>query len=215
MESSSEQNSELTLTCKDRKHRGKLIVFEGIDGSGKSTQCDLYCAFLRGLGNTVEKLVFPDRTTTTGRLIHAYLNHELVWDAYSAQLFFAQNRHEKMDEIKQKLKEGITLVVDRYSGSGIAYGVAKGMPQHMCIALEQPMPKPDITYLLHLPVEAAVTRLQSRGKTTELMEKNQTFQRRVGEVYQRLAQKFEWIVIDTTGLSIQSTHDKIVRTLIW
>jgi dTMP kinase len=106
--------------------RGALLVFEGGDRSGKSTQARKLTQYLLAQNVNAQLRSFPDRRTDIGHLIDRYLKRELELTDEAIHLLFAANRWEMMPELKQLLNDGTTLVVDRYSFSGIAFTAAKG-----------------------------------------------------------------------------------------
>lgn len=108
--------------------RGALIVVEGVDRSGKSTQAKKLVDSLRSKAYKTELMVFPDRTTNTGRLINEYLsNKDCKLNDEAIHLLFAANRWENVDKIKKLIYEGITIIIDRYSYSGMVYSMAKSI----------------------------------------------------------------------------------------
>ncbi|XP_072950271.1 thymidylate kinase isoform X3 [Typha angustifolia] len=133
--------------------RGSLIVLEGLDRSGKTSQCSNLLSYLRGTGLSVEAWRFPDRSTSIGQLISAYLANESQLDDKAIHLLFSANRWEKRALMENKLKSGITIVVDRYSYSGVAFSVAKGLDMGWCMALEMGLIAPDLVIFLDIPPE--------------------------------------------------------------
>ncbi|KEP61269.1 UNVERIFIED_CONTAM: thymidylate kinase [Hammondia hammondi] len=112
--------------------RGCLVVFEGIDRSGKSTQARLAYERLTKEGHAAELIRFPDRTTPIGQVLDRFLanapwssdgQHPQVPPPQLTHLLFAANRWEAQARILRALGEGRTVLVDRYSFSGIAYTV--------------------------------------------------------------------------------------------
>lgn len=106
--------------------RGALIVIEGVDRSGKSTQCKKLVESL--LENKVSAVYmnFPDRTTVIGGLINEYLrNQNCKLNDQTIHLLFSANRWENIEKMKNFLNKGTTLIVDRYSYSGIAFSSSK------------------------------------------------------------------------------------------
>jgi dTMP kinase len=75
--------------------RGALIVLEGLDRSGKSSQCARLLSFLQGKGCAAEGWRFPDRETSVGKMISAYLANESQLDDRTIHLLFSANRWEK------------------------------------------------------------------------------------------------------------------------
>ncbi|GAV06403.1 hypothetical protein RvY_16406-1 [Ramazzottius varieornatus] len=109
--------------------RGALIVFEGLDRSGKTTQVN---RLLQDLEGTKERypyrgMRFPDRTPANPINIEIcdYLSKKKELPAREAHLLFTKQRQNQKDEMERFLQNGTTLVVDRYSHSGAAYSAAK------------------------------------------------------------------------------------------
>lgn len=75
--------------------RGALIVLEGLDRSGKTSQSQRLLSHLEGLGHSVESWRFPDRTTSVGQMISSYLSNESQLDDHTIHLLFSANRWEK------------------------------------------------------------------------------------------------------------------------
>lgn len=105
--------------------RGALIVIEGVDRSGKSTQCKRLVETLLQRQIKAQLITFPDRTTVIGEIIDKYLRHCNNLCDEAIHLLFCANRWEKRNQMEQLLKKGITLIVDRYSYSGIVYSSVK------------------------------------------------------------------------------------------
>lgn len=105
--------------------RGALIVIEGVDKVGKTTQCQRLVRELNDAKLPVEYWKYPRRDTPTGSLINQYLTGTCSLDDHVIHLLFSANRWETAKEMKEKLQKGITLIVDRYAYSGAAYSAAK------------------------------------------------------------------------------------------
>lgn len=212
--------------------RGAFILLEGIDKCGKSTIAKCLVDSLNNKGYKCELLHFPDRTTYTGRLINEYLkNDNLKLNNEAIHLLFAANRWENIDKIKELLHKGITLVVDRYSYSGIAYSVAKSMLYvsfnldkfnlhqfHIlfssdmdiswCKRPENGLPKPDLIFLLHLDDEEIAKRLNANTSDTERYE-NFVMQKKVADTYRNLVEN-DWHVIDAND-SIENLESLLTQ----
>ncbi|GAB1212973.1 dTMP kinase [Aspergillus terreus] len=108
--------------------RGALIVVEGLDRAGKSSQCEALRDVLQKSGHTVKYIRFPDRTTAIGKMIDSYLRGQSQMDDHSIHLLFSANRWEVAQSIERDVDNGTTVIVDRYSYSGAVYSAAKGNP---------------------------------------------------------------------------------------
>lgn len=174
--------------------RGAFVLLEGGDRCGKTTQCARLVSHLMAKGVQAEMWRFPDRTTAVGNVIDEYLCKKIELDDRAAHLLFAANRWEKQEEMMRKLQSGITLVVDRYSHSGVAFTAAKGVPGldvDWCKASENGLVKPDCLLYLHAPVETAA----SRGGFGLERYENLDMQNRVKEQFELLKEE-DWVLID-------------------
>jgi dTMP kinase len=178
--------------------RGKLIVFEGIDRSGKSTQSQMLFDHLSKT-TKCELLRFPNRSTTTGKLINDYLNSSNVND-HAIHLIFSANRWELFEEMKEKLMNGVSLIVDRYVDSGLAYSLAKGLDREWCRTADIGLVKPDITIFLKQDPQRASERKDYGLERFEKLE----FQTKVAQEFENL----EHVIIDAS-LSISDIHELI------
>ncbi|CAN1133606.1 Thymidylate kinase [Linum perenne] len=162
--------------------RGALIVLEGLDRSGKTSQSARLVSYLEGTGHSAELWRFPDRTTSVGKMISAYLSNESQLDDRTIHLLFSANRWEKRSLMESKLRSGTTLIVDRYSYSGVAFSSAKGLDLEWCKAPEFGLPAPDMVLYLDIPPEKAAERGGYGGERYEQLE----FQKKVAECYHAL-----------------------------
>jgi dTMP kinase len=115
--------------------RGSLIVFEGCDKSGKTTQVKLLVDRLNREGRPAKMMQFPDRTTAIGSIIHSYLTCTKELDDHAIHLLFSANRWELEQQIVNTLAEGITLIIDRYAFSGVAFSAAKVFHHYIILIL--------------------------------------------------------------------------------
>ncbi|CAB1412439.1 unnamed protein product [Pleuronectes platessa] len=191
------------MACK----RGALIVLEGVDKAGKTTQCQKLLQALQQSGRPVEMMRFPDRSTTIGQLISAYLQKKSDLEDHTVHLLFSANRWEMVPLMKKKLEQGITLVVDRYAFSGVAFTGAKpGFCLDWCMKPDVGLPKPDLVMFLQLsPVEAAL-----RGQFGEERYETSSFQRAVQQKFEHLMKdpSINWQVIDASK-SVDDVHKDI------
>ncbi|KAF2858585.1 thymidylate kinase [Piedraia hortae CBS 480.64] len=138
--------------------RGYLIAFEGLDRSGKSTQCSRVAARIRSAGQEVKIISFPERTTPIGKLIDEYLTSKEDLHPRVLQLLFTANRWEMADKIVKLIEEGTTVILDRYYYSGCAYAAAQGLGLAASRHAEVGLPRPDVCVFLDLGAEEAARR---------------------------------------------------------
>ncbi|XP_068136711.1 thymidylate kinase isoform X2 [Hyperolius riggenbachi] len=163
--------------------RGALIVLEGADRAGKSTQARRLVEALKERGYQAEGLRFPERTTEIGRLVGSYLEKKSNLEDHTVHLLFSANRWEQVPMIKEKLRNGVTLVVDRYAFSGVAFTSSKeDFSLHWCKQPDVGLPKPDLVLFLKISPEAAA---QRGGFGNERYETS-AFQERVEKRYAEL-----------------------------
>ncbi|XP_047443391.1 thymidylate kinase [Mugil cephalus] len=187
--------------------RGALIVLEGVDKAGKTTQCNKLVQKLHHSGQPAEMMRFPDRTTTIGQLISAYLEKKSDLEDHTVHLLFSANRWELVPLMKKKLEQGITLVVDRYAFSGAAFTSAKpGFCLDWCKQPDVGLPKPDLVMFLQLCAKEAAL----RGQYGEERYETCAFQKAVHQRFEQLMKdpSVNWKVIDASQ-SVEDVHDDI------
>ncbi|KAJ5995615.1 hypothetical protein N7481_002592 [Penicillium waksmanii] len=188
--------------------RGALIVVEGLDRAGKSSQCEKLRDYLSEQGHTVKYIRFPDRTTPIGKLIDSYLRGSTDQEDHSIHLLFSANRWEVAKSIQEDIANGITIIVDRYSYSGAVYSAAKANPTLSLEWAWQPeigLPRPDICLFLSISAEEAAKR---GGFGAERYE-NEAMQTRVRELFRTLFERQEDVSIIDAGKSLEDVSKDI------
>lgn len=170
-----------------------LIVVEGCDRSGKSTQCDNLVKNLQESGNDTELVKFPDRTTQTGKMIDSYLQQKSELDDHAIHLLFSANRWEAMKTLSEKLNSGKTLVVDRYAFSGVAFSSAKGLDLEWCRNPDIGLLSPDLVLFLDLSIDEA----EKRGGFGEERYEKRELQVKVRDEFMKLKDD-NWKFIDAS-----------------
>ena len=121
--------------------RGAFILLEGIDRTGKTTQCKALAQYLRTTHKmNVEELRFPARTTEIGSMIDGYLKNTKDLDDQAIHLLFSANRWESAKKIRETLLSGTSIVMDRYAFSGVAYSASKGLKLEWCKGPDRGLP---------------------------------------------------------------------------
>ena len=173
--------------------RGRLIVFEGLDQSGKQTQAELLRDWLVSAGRVVRLLSFPTYETPIGAEIGRALRGEREYGPDVMQLLYVANRFEWKGEIERALAAGTMLICDRYLASSIAYGEAQGLEPRWLEDIQAPLPQPDVTILLDIAPDVSLTRKQvGRDK----YERDLGLLGRVRTSYLRQARERRWAAFD-------------------
>ena len=171
--------------------RGKFIVIEGIDQSGKKTQSLLLKNRLKKKGYKVGYISFPKYNTTIGKLVRKCLRDDKI-SVEISHILLSANRWEAEKEIRQLLEEMDFLVCNRYRDSNIAYGLANGLEKKWLENLDLGLPKPDLTILIDIPITESVIR---KTKNRDRYEKNKKFLKNVKSRYMKLATMRKWKII--------------------
>ncbi|XP_044014136.1 thymidylate kinase [Aphidius gifuensis] len=151
--------------------RGALLVLEGCDRVGKSTQAKQLVAALNKLGIKAESRSFPDRSTHIGSIINEFLSNKNDIRIEAAHLLFSANRWECSNKMKKTLESGTTLVVDRYAASGAAYTSAvTGRNLDWCKEADRGLPAPDFVALFTIDVETLSARSGWANERYEKLE---------------------------------------------
>ena len=160
---------------------GKLIVFEGTDGSGKSTQFSLLCKAMEERGVEFQKLVFPQYSEPSSALIRMYLGGEFGSNpsdvnAYAASAFYAVDRYASYKKVwGEYYEQGGLILSDRYTTSNAVHQASKvedGEREEFFRWLTEfendrlGLPRPTKVFWLDMPIERAVANLRGREAAT-------------------------------------------------
>ena len=195
--------------------RGKFIVIEGIDGSGKRTQLDLLVRALAQRGHDLAQVSFPNYHGFFGKLVARFLNGEFgsldSVDAHFAALLYANDRLESRPMLESALAGGKLLLSDRYIASNLAHQgsrVAPAKRDEFLAWLRQleyeiyGLPAEDLVIYLRVPVAdahrlvAAKAARDYTNKTHDIQEADLAHLEAASRVYDQLAQQPHWVRID-------------------
>jgi len=173
-----------------RKKGAGFVVFEGLDGSGQSTQAELLREHLEGLGNKVILTKEPTIDSEAGRRIKKVLSHEEKLEPETLQELFNEDRKEHLENlIMPALKDGKIVISDRYFFSTFAFG-SLGCNFDWLLKINNDFILPDLTFILDVRPEVSIERIKKRGKTAEFFEKFEIL-KKVREAYKTFPEKFE------------------------
>ena len=188
--------------------QGKIIVLEGLDKSGKTTQALLLRDYLNDkLGGQVELLSFPDYSTKIGQEIRSFLDGKVGYNAETKHMLLSINRWEKKEKILESLKSGKIIILNRYYQSNLVYGLANGLDFEWLSALDRGMPKEDVTIILDVSPRVSYLRSIANNFILDEFEKNREFLEKVRTNYLELAKIFNWKVLyseDPTDIVFKS-----------
>lgn len=209
--------------------RGKLIVIEGTDCSGKETQSKLLVERLTKDGINIQTLSFPMYDTPTGKIVGGpYLGKANIgegWfkeganqvDPMVASLYFAADRRYNLPMIDKLLASGVNVILDRYVYSNMAHQGGKITDSKARFNLYDwldtlefkllNLPRPDIALFLHMPYFQACVLKANRHEALDQHEMNSEHLKHAERAYIELAKQYHWQTIECVK------HDEI-RTIM-
>lgn len=198
--------------------KGKLIVIEGTDCSGKETQSNLLIEKLKNDNVRIEKFSFPNYNSPTGKIIGGpYLGKSYICDGWFPEgapnvdpkvsaLYYAADRLYNIDKIKFLLDNGVNVILDRYVYSNMAHQGGKldnvSDRNSMYDWLDNlefnllELPKPDISVFLHMPFELSLTLKKNREEDLDQNEKDKNHLINAENAYIELANKYDFYTIE-------------------
>jgi dTMP kinase len=200
--------------------QGKFITFEGIDGSGKSTQLRMLAGDLRQRGLDVLTSCEPGGTPLGRRLREAFLEAEETVAPMAELLLFAADRAQHVELlIKPALAEGRVVISDRYADATFAYqGAGRGFDVNtvnQVIHLATGGLKPDLTVFFDIPIETALHRRNTRGeevRSNRMDFEAAEFYERAREAYRGIsAREPERFKVIEAGGAINEIHNEVVK----
>jgi dTMP kinase len=198
--------------------KGKFISFEGIEGTGKSTQARLLYEWFssKGLDSVLTEEPGGTRIGTEIRKLLLSVEHKEMTPLAELLLYNASRAQHLEEVIIPAVKRGAMVITDRFSDSTIAYqGYGRGMDLNLLASIEAIVNaglRPDITVLLDLDVEIGLKRNRSVNKTDRLELEDVEFHGRVRRGYHNLAvREPERIKLVHASGDIEEIHKKIVE----
>jgi len=201
---------------------GTFITFEGIDGSGKSTQLRLVSNYLKERGCNIVLTREPGGTTIGLRLRAALLDAQEEVDPLTELLVFAADRAQHVRRVlRPGLEKGCVVISDRYADATVAYqGAGRGFEPALIaqiVHLATDGLKPDLTLLFDVPVKESTNRTTRRtnARRDRLDIEHADFHERVRHAYLQIAtaEPERVKVIDTSG-AVETTHERVKDILI-
>lgn len=193
--------------------RGKLIVFYGTNNLGKSTQAKILIEKLKEKNIKAEYLKYPIYDLSpSGPILNDYLRQGNPYNlsAREAQIIYCLNRSQYQEELERKLNEGINIIAEDYTGTGIAWGVGAGVELEFLEKINSHLLKEDIALLFD------GERFREAIEKNHKHEQNEEFSQKVRQIHLDLGKKYQWEKIDA-NLSIEGISkiifEKIIKSL--
>jgi dTMP kinase len=191
---------------------GKFIVFEGLDGSGQSTQAALLKEYFGVRGRKALLTKEPTPWTAAGQKIQATLDEKIKLAPLKLQELFCEDRREHLEkEIIPALKDGKVVVCDRYFFSTIAFG-GIDLSIEKLKQMNDGFIYPDIIFFLDVRPEICLERIGKRGEGFKFFEKLEKL-KKVAENYRELTKSFSDVIIMDGEREIQEIHKKIISEI--
>jgi len=206
--------------------RGLLVVFEGAEGAGKSTQLRLLADWLGTRGRDVVAVREPGGTIIGDEIRRILLDPNADIVPRSEALLFMASRAQLVErEIRPALESGAMVLLDRFFLSTYAYqGVGRGIPEadlRAANAIATQGLVPDLTLLLTMPVAAGLARAVDRGERDRMERADLEFHERVARAFETFATR-EWeeehpecgpiVLVDANGTQ-PAVFDRVLGTL--
>lgn len=211
--------------------RGKLIVIEGTDCSGKETQTKKLVERLKENNIQIENYSFPAYDTPTGKIVGGpYLGKSYIcegWfpegasnvDPKVASLYYAADRKYNIGKINELLEKGINVILDRYVYSNMAHQGGKILDDEKRIEMYNfietlefnllELPQVDIAIFLHMPLNCSKILKQGRVEAADQHEKDDEHLRQAEKGYLELADRYNFSTIECGNDERIKTIDEI------
>jgi len=194
-------------------YKGKFIVFEGLDGSGTTTQANLLFKYLNGQGKKVYLTGEPTRSLIGG-LIEGQIAGDWQSSPECLQLLFTADRTHHLEKgIVPLLKKGITVICTRYILSTLAYGSINIKDEKWLMEINKKFIWPDITFLLRVFPKTCIQRIKKERFHKELFEKEEKL-KKVFKNYLKFAKKLKGIYIIDGEKPIKEVFQEIKKIII-
>lgn len=185
---------------------GKLIVIYGVNNLGKSTQAKLLVDNLKQKGIKAEYLKYPVyNINPSGEILNDYLRGGNFYNLSpkEAQIIYALNRTQYQEELIQKLKSGINIIAEDYSGTGICWGLGAGVSETFLKLINSHLIKEDLVFLFD------GERFEKAIEKNHKHEINNDLTNKVRWAHLKLKEEFGWIKINA-NLTIEE-----IEEIIW
>jgi len=191
-------------------HQGKFIVFEGLDGSGTTTQANLLFKYFKKQGKKVFLTGEPTRSLIGG-LIEGQISGDWQSSPECLQLLFTADRAHHLEKgIIPLLKKGITVICTRYILSTLAYGNSEIKDEKWLMEINKKFIWPDLTFLLKVSPKACIQRIKKERFHKELFEEEDKL-KKVLKNYLKFSKEFKNIYIVNGEKPIPKVFEEVKK----
>mgnify|MGYP003298647776 FL=1 len=195
-----------------------FISFEGIEGSGKSTQIELIEELIRAKGYQVKKLREPGTTELGEKIRNIFLEKtsETVDPITEAFLLYASRKHLDQNFLRQNLSDGAIVIADRYADATLAYqSYGKGLDHNFVKLIHDSsqLLSPDLTFYMDISAELSRERISDR-EMDRMESESIDFFKKVREGYLQIAHDNpERVVVLDANKTIDELHESIKKII--
>ncbi len=195
-----------------------FISFEGIEGSGKSTQIELIEELIRAKGYQVKKLREPGTTELGEKIRNIFLEKttETVDPITEAFLLYASRKHLDQNFLRQNLSDGAIVIADRYADATLAYqSYGKGLDHNFVKLIHDSsqLLSPDLTFYMDISAELSRERISDR-EMDRMESESIDFFKKVREGYLQIAHDNpERVIVLDANKTIDELHESIKKII--
>ncbi|MBX4270268.1 dTMP kinase [Clostridium estertheticum] len=199
--------------------RGRMIVLEGPDGSGKTTQIELLEKHLQDSGYEVVRVREPGGTEISEKVREIILDNDNCKMSYMCEaLLYAASRAQLVNEvIKPALENGKIVICDRFVYSSMVYqGIGRGLGMERIKSINEVALdglKPDLTFMIAIPYEEGLNRKKKQGNLDRLENSGNEFHKKVFEGYMDICIKYDKIEVLDGNRSVEEIQKDIINTI--
>ncbi|MBX4267597.1 dTMP kinase [Clostridium estertheticum] len=199
--------------------RGRMIVLEGPDGSGKTTQIELLEKHLQDSGYEVVRVREPGGTEISEKIREIILDNDNCKMSYMCEaLLYAASRAQLVNEvIKPALENGKIVICDRFVYSSMVYqGIGRGLGMERIKSINEVALdglKPDLTFMIAIPYEEGLNRKKKQGNLDRLENSGNEFHKKVFEGYMDICIKYDKIEVLDGNRSVEEIQKDIINTI--
>lgn len=194
----------------EQKHKGKLVAIYGINNIGKTTQVKLLKEKLEELGNKVATVKYPIYDLEpTGPQINAYLRqgNTLGLSPEEIQLAYANNRKDSTEKLQKLLLENNFVILEDYTGTGISWGMGRGVNKDYLIEINKNLLKEDLAILMD------GERFLEAQEKNHMHENNHELTNKVRQAHLELAKQFGWKIVNANQ-TIEEVNKNILENIL-